>query len=363
MSLLLFIVFMTIAISATCSLLEAVLYSTRLGTLIAAQSRGSRRDLATRLVKMKKQISEPIAAILVMNTLANTAGATMAGMVAIQVMGAGWMTFFSILLTLGILFLAEIIPKTIGALYWKSLWPFIVWPLSTMQLVLRPAIFVIQKATSFLTGGRKTKTITEEEILALVNISASEGEISQRESFMVKNIIELENKTAHDIMTPRTVLFSMGEKVTLLEARKLVADQDFTRIPIYRDDRENIIGYVTTHDLNTGLHTPGKKDGIQEMIRPIHHVSEKANGLSLITEFLQSRRHISVVDDEFGGIAGIVTLEDLIETLLGVEIVDEKDSQIDMQKLARRKNKKNQSPTENKEKLVENPFDDSKGKQ
>ena len=160
MFVLLFVVFLTIFISAQCSLYEATLYSTRLGTLEAAKSRSKTRQMALKMIQMKKQISEPIAAILILNTIANTAGATIAGMYAHKTLGVGLVPIFSIAFTLAILFFAEIIPKTMGAVYWRSLWPVVLWPLTVMKYPLYPFIWITEKLSFFLTRGRTPAHIT-----------------------------------------------------------------------------------------------------------------------------------------------------------------------------------------------------------
>jgi len=170
MTILILVVLITIIVSANCSLYEAVLYSTRMGTLESAKTRERRPKIAQLFIQMKKNISEPLAAILILNTIANTAGATIAGMYAAQELGSEWVLVFSILFTLAILFLSEIIPKTIGAILWRSLWPFIVYPLKLMKYSLYPAIYITRKITDLLTRNQKMDTITEDEILALIHL-------------------------------------------------------------------------------------------------------------------------------------------------------------------------------------------------
>lgn len=337
MFILLTVVFVTIFISAQCSLYEATLYSTRMGSLEAAKTKKRLKGLSLRMIHMKRRVSEPIAAILILNTLANTAGATIAGMYAHTVLGASLVPIFSILFTIAILFFAEIIPKTLGVAYWRTLWPFIVWPVIFIQYALYPLIVVTQKISAGLTRGKTAPFVTEEEILGVVKLGAKEGEISHLESQMVQNIISLEDKAIREIMTPRTVVFSLPSDLSVKEAYEIADQKGFTRIPVYDEDRENIGGYVMIHDLGSekSFRDPDKTLG--DIMKPIFFVKENENCFAALTVFLKKRRHIAMVSDDYGGIAGLVTLEDLLETVLGAEIVDEMDKNIDMQKVALKK--------------------------
>ena len=335
MGILLLVVFFTLAISGLCSLFEATLYSTRMGALEAASSGGHVSHLARRFISMKRQIDVPIAAILILNTIANTAGATIAGMYAAQLLEPQFAVPFSVMFTLGILFLSEILPKTLGAVYWRRIWPLVVWPLTMIRYALQPALVVTQAFTRMLTRGQSISPVTEDEIIAMARLGAQSGEISPEESVMVRNIIELENQVVRDIMTPRPVIFSLDANLTVAEALPMVADTGITRIPIYEEDREHIIGYVIFHDLIAARTTNAPHTPLRAIAKNISFISETVNCLALLTTFLKFRRHIAIVSDEYGGVAGLVTLEDLIETLLGAEIVDETDRVVDLQQSAR----------------------------
>lgn len=340
MAVLLLVVFVTIFISAQCSLYEATLYSTRMGSLEAAKSKAKTKGIARRMIQMKRQISAPIAAILILNTIANTAGATIAGMYAHQVLGTSMVPLFSVLFTLGILFFAEIIPKTLGAVHWRALWPLIVWPLIVVKNGLYPFIFVTEKLAAWLTRGHSTSPMTEEDILGAVRLGAKEGEISKWESLMVHNIINLEDKQVREVMTPRTVMFSLDEETPVAEALDSAGEKGFTRIPVYHEDRENITGYVMIHDLGSAKTLSEPKTTLAAIAKPISSIPETTNCLTLLNNFLKKRRHIAVVKDEYGGVAGLVTLEDLLEVVLGAEIVDERDTVVDMQEMARKAGRK-----------------------
>ena len=340
MSVLLFVVFLTIFISAQCSLYEATLYSTRLGTLEAARVRPKTKKLALMMIQMKKQISVPIAAILILNTIANTAGATIAGMYAHKILGAVFVPLFSVAFTLAILFFAEIIPKTMGAVYWRSLWPVIIWPLTAMKYLLHPLIWVTEKFSALLTRGRPTAPMTEEDILGSIRLGAKEGEISQWESLLVHNIIKLENTEVREVMTPRKVMYSLDTNMTVGEALEAAGAKGLTRIPVYRDDKENIEGYAMIHELGSAKSLSEPNTPLSTIVKPISFVAENTNCLTLLNRFLKKRSHIAILEDEYGSVSGLVTLEDLLETVLGAEIVDETDKVVDLQKLARKRKKK-----------------------
>jgi CBS domain containing-hemolysin-like protein len=335
MDLLITVVVLTLGISALCSLFEATLYSTRMAMLEAVGPQGNRGKLAQRLLQMKRQIDAPLSAILILNTIANTAGATIAGVQAAKVFGASGAILFSIAITLSILFLSEILPKTLGAVYWPRIWPLIVWPLTAMKVMLHPAIVVAQTFTKLLTRGHSPTDITEDEIVAMARMGAQTGEISPEESRMVRNIIELENKQAREIMTPRPVIFALDANLTVEEALPMLNAKGLTRVPVYEENREHIIGYVMLQDLSAAQTFQRSHMHLRALAKPISFISETINCLALLTTFLKFRRHIAIVSDEYGGVAGLVTLEDLIETLLGMEIVDETDHVVDLRRNVR----------------------------
>ena len=198
-----------------------------------------------------------------------------------------------------------------------------------------PLVAMIRSFTNILDKGSQDPQVTEEEILAAVRIGAHEGEISAGESAMVHNIINLENRAIREIMTPRTVIFSLEAGTSVEEASRALDQKGFSRVPIYEGDSENIIGYIMIHDLFSVKTLSNPKATIKTIAKPISFVPGTWDALALLTSFLKKRRHIAVVVDEYGGVDGLVTLEDLIETLLGDEIVDETDKVVDLQERAR----------------------------
>ncbi len=336
MIILLFVVTATLIVSALCSLCEAILYSTSIAALESAKTKDRRRKAAEQFLGFKKQISRPIAAILIINTLANTAGAAYTGMYAAKHYPESWLPMFSIALTLAILIFGEIVPKNIGVTYNKNLWSYIVTPLRFMGVLLAPLIALTEKISQYFQKSHRQSSITVEEILALVKLSAHQGDITQDESHLVRNIINQDKKHVRTIMTPRSVMFALNGESTVDESFKLIMEKGFSRVPIYQDSTDNIIGYVMLFDLgNAKLENQGQ-EVIRKFCRSISFVPETADCLVTLTMFLKQRKHLAIVVDEYDGIAGLITLEDLVETMLGAEIVDEKDRFVDLQTVARK---------------------------
>jgi CBS domain containing-hemolysin-like protein len=212
-----------------------------------------------------------------------------------------------------------------------------------MRYALYPAIVITQGVTRILTQGQTIPLVTEDEIVAMARLGAQAGEITPEESHMVHNIIELENQQVRDIMTPRTVIFSLDASLTVEEALPKVNTRGLTRIPVYEDDREHIVGYVMFQDLSAAHTAHRDETKLHAIAKPLSFIPETVNCLTLLTTFLKNRRHIAIVSDEYGGVAGLVTLEDLLETLLGEEIVDETDRVVDLQQSARQRRRRHRS--------------------
>ncbi len=328
-------VFLTIAISASCSLFEAVLYSMRVATLEAKVAQNPANRLAKRALKMKQNISQPISAILILNTIANTAGTFVAGIYAKQLFSATWVAIFTALLILTILFFSEILPKTVGVVYWRVFWPIVIVPITITKWVLYPIVLLAQGFAHIFTSGKKMPTITDEEIKALAQVGANEGEITKTESNLVQNIIGLEDLSVREIMTPRTVIFSLNCEKAVSDAIIAADAQAFTRIPIFKETKEKIIGYVTWRDIRKTISEQNTQIKLEEIARPISFVPGVTNCLQSLISFTSQKSHLAIVIDEFGGVDGLVTMEDIIETMLGSEIVDENESIVDLQLYAK----------------------------
>ena len=325
----------SILVSALCSLLESVLYSTRMITLEAATAQGNR--LARAMRAFKSQVDRPLAAILILNTAANTAGAALAGWAAGQVWGAGSLWAFSAFFTLAILIFSEIIPKTVGAVFWRVLWGPSIYPLKFMVALLKPIIWLTQAITGLITSRRKVGSlVSEDEIVAAARLGASGGEISRMEAELINNIIQLEEVSAEDIMTPRTVMMSLNGELTVDEVELEARHWPHTRLPVWRGNPDQVVGYV----LKDTIIRAGSRDQERDLFslaKPVRFVPPGANALKLLASFLAKHDHLVVVVDEYGGVMGLVALEDVIESLVGSEIVDETDEEVDLQEAARRR--------------------------
>lgn len=335
MTTLILAVVISVCVSAFCSLLESILYSTRLISVQAAVEQGSRAGL--RMKQLKTKVDRPLAGILILNTLANTAGAALAGWAAGRVFGAESLWVFSLVFTLLILILSEIIPKTIGAIYWKSLWQWSVVPLRMLVLLLSPLIWMTRGITRMITKGHAgTVLVSEDDILAAASLGHRGGEISKMEADLIHNIIGLEELSAADIMTPRTVMVNVDGGMRISEILPEARNWAYSRLPVFVGSHENIVGYVLK-DKILSIDTNQEDPSLIEISRPLKFMPSSANALILLKHFLSRRTHMCLVVDEYGGIDGLVTMEDVLESLVGSEIIDELDEVVDMQELARRK--------------------------
>lgn len=327
------VVTLAILISAGCSLLESVLYSTRRITLQAGLQRGDR--MAVMMQRLKANVDSPLSAILILNTVANTAGAAVAGWAAGQVWGAGSLWVFSLAFTLAILLFSEIVPKTVGAVYWRGLWRGTVYPLRAMVWLLYPLIVLTRAVTRLITGRQGSGgRVSEDEILAAAQLGEQGGEISEMEHRLIRNIINLEEVRAADIMTPRTVLLAVDGRLTVGQVGREAARWPFSRVPVYQDRLDQVVGYVLRYEVMERALDHGDTR-LSELAKPLHFVPGSANALNLLSSFLRRGQHMFMVVDEYGGIMGVVTLEDVLESLVGSEIVDESDEIVDLQELAR----------------------------
>lgn len=325
----------SVIVSACCSLLESVLYSTRLITVQAAVNQGSRAG--RRMMELKSRVDRPLSAILILNTLANTAGAALAGWAAGRVFGAESLWLFSLIFTLLILVFSEILPKTVGAVYWRSIWQGSVLPLRALVMVLSPLIWMTRGLTRMVTRGQKTASlVSEADILAAASLGHTGGEISKMEADLIHNIIGLEELSAADIMTPRTVMVSVDGGMSVSDILPEARNWAYSRLPVFMGSNENIVGYVLK-DKVLSIDTSQENPTLIEISRPLKFMPHSANALLLLKHFLSRRTHMCLVVDEYGGIDGLVTMEDVLESLVGSEIIDELDEVVDMQELARRK--------------------------
>ena len=333
MGLLLFYLSLALVISFLCSILEAVLLSTPQSYLLVSQNKGEK--WADSFVELKGNIDKPLSAILSLNTVAHTVGAAGVGAEAVKVFGEAYFGVVSAVLTILILVLTEIIPKTVGARYWRGLAKPGVFLIRAFIIITYPLVYVSAILTKAISSGDTGQTTSRDEISALASIGANEGIFSEKEHKIIQNVLRLKNIRVTQIMTPRVVVAVADEDTTVVE---FLEDKDYlkySRIPIYHEETENITGYVFRQEVFEKLAEDNHEMKLKDIRRDIVMIPN-TNTLYVVWErLLETKEHIALVVDEYGGVDGVVTLEDIIETLLGLEILDEKDTVSDMQKFAR----------------------------
>ena len=283
---------------------------------------------------MRRQVDQPIAAILSLNTIANTGGGALAGALAASVLGASNVIYFSVVFTLAILIFSEVLPKTFGVVHSHVLAPFIARPLRLLLVVFRPLVAVTQLATKLIPTGHQDRPVSDEEVLTMVGAGLRSGSFTADEAEVIKNVLALEKRMASDIMTPRPVVFTLSAWVTVRDA---CTDElrRHSRVPVYEGDNpDDVVGVVHRIDILTAMADDRFAVTVEEIMRPVDFVVETASLDKLLRRFLERRQHLVAVIDEFGGFAGIVTLEDVLEELIGSEIMDETDQVGDLRAFA-----------------------------
>jgi CBS domain containing-hemolysin-like protein len=331
------LLFMAIAlgISFLCSILEAVLLSTSLSHVELMAGRG--RPAARLMRKQKQDIDKAISAILTLNTIAHTVGAAGAGAQAAAVFGNEWIGLISAVLTFLILVFSEIIPKTLGAVYWKQLMIPSAYVIQLLVLGLYPVVWAFQVLTQLITPKEKEPTVTRSELEILAKVSSDEGALEEKESLILGNLLRLSRVQVKEIMTPRTVLFALQREMTVGEVMKKHRFLSYSRIPIYQNNPDDCNSFVLRHNILSMAAQDRHQMQLRELARPIHAVPETLDVATLLEKFMTRQIHIFLVFDEYGGTEGIVTLEDAVESLLGAEITDESDVATDMRELARQR--------------------------
>lgn len=333
MSLLIFYLALAIGVSFLCSILEAVLLS--ITPSYATVLEKKRMRTGEILHGLKKDIDRPLSAILSLNTIAHTVGAAGVGAQAQVVFGSAYVGITSAILTLLILFLSEIIPKTIGATYWKKLAVFTVRTTWVLIILTYPLVLLAKGITRWFSPEENLPTLSREEFSAMAEKGFEEGVFEEGESNIFKNLVRFSSLKVKDIMTPRIVVIKFQEDQTVQEVLDSVEELQFSRLPVYGENDEDLKGYVLKTDLLLNL-AEGKGDRpIREIKRELLVVPDLTSLKTLFDHFLKRQEHIAAAVDEYGGFSGVVTMEDVVETLLGMEIIDEIDTIEDMQHLAR----------------------------
>ena len=325
-----------LVVSAFCSLSEASIYAVRRPYIRGLVTAGSRAGPI--LDRFKANMDQPIAAILIVNTVANTAGAAVAGAQAAALFGGGSLLWFSAFFTLAVLVFSEIIPKVVGVVHNRPIARMVALPWSALIMVLKPLTALAGGVSEFLKPKAPVPAAPEDEVRELARMSAEEGSILDLEATIVANVLKIDEVTVRHIMTPRRVVFKLSDDARVGDLMDSVDQWEFSRIPVHDpEDPERWTGVVRTRDVLMALAKGEPEIRLRELAKPLSFVPEGKRGHELLERFLEARHHLFAVVDEFGGIAGVATLEDVLEALIGREIVDEIDRTPDLRDLARRR--------------------------
>lgn len=346
MTLLILFFLLSIGFSFLCSILEAVLLS--ITPSYVRQQKQSGSATGALLSEYKEDIDRPLSAILTLNTIAHTVGAIGVGAMAGDLFGKNYIhlgplsvsyeSLIAVFMTLAILILSEIIPKTIGANNWKSLAPFTTRTLKFLLFILAPLVWVSQLITKSLKNDKNKSVLSRQDFAAMTQEGIVSGAIDGQESKIINNLLNFEKMTVRDIMTPRTVAFMVDENMTVDEFINSNPEKMYSRIPVYSGDKDKVVGTVLKDDILSCFIEKGSKDQkIKDLMLEANAVNQSTPLPEVFQGLTKNRQHLSVVKDEYGSVVGLVTMEDVFETLLGQEIVDESDEVIDLQQYAREK--------------------------
>jgi len=322
----------TITISFLCSVMEAVLLSITPSFIASVKSEN--KVSAERMQRLKKQIDQPLAAILTLNTIAHTAGAAGVGAQAAVVFGDAAVGIASAIMTLLVLIFSEIIPKTLGANYWRQLSGVVCRVLPVMITVLKPFVWISDQLTKLFSSKKNEADFIRAEIDAMATLGSEHGVLGEDESTIITSLLRFRHTKLAAILTPRTVLFKVHKDLTVKAYLEQHGSEPFSRVPVYDEDADDIIGFVLKNDIMLAYHRLGPEYRIAKLVKSIHTVPETIELSNLFTTFLEKRLHICLVVDEYGDVQGIVTLEDLLECMLGMTILDERDRTSDMRQKA-----------------------------
>lgn len=334
MTLLVITVSLTLSVSFLCSLLEAALLSVPVASL--AERRGKSRGILWLHQLKSDRLEDALSAILTLNTISNTLGATIAGAQVHSLLDDVWIGIFSGCLTLAILTCSEIIPKTLGAVHCKALAEFVGWSLKILTILMAPFLLLTRVLTR-LVGRGTSDTISRGEVAAVIEMAGTQGTLASHESALYGNILRFDKILVGDVMTPRTVTYSLPadspySRLLHEEGKGSVP----SRIPIYRGSRDDVVGYVLLREVQRAaiegadLETP-----LETLSRDVRFIPELATLRKALGDLTAGKDPIAIVADEHGGVCGLVTMEDLVETILGVEIVDENDEVADLRNVAK----------------------------
>lgn len=321
-----------VALSFLCSLVEAAFISASHSFVALALK--DEKPYAKILEHLKDNVNKPITAIITINTVANTLGSAALATIAYNQFGNLGVSVVTGLLTLCILVVSEIFPKILGATYWKTIIPFATYTAQTMVVLMYPVVWLSEFFARKFDVENQGSSLTRAEMIATAELSAEEGEIRKQESRIITNLLTLNNLFVSDIMTPRSVIFALDAEDTVAEVHNKHKPLRFSRIPVFKDDLDNIVGVTMRHQIHECVSMDQDSVKIGEIVQPATHVSEKMTVSGLLEFLIKKKGHLAIVIDEYGVVTGLVTLEDAVETLLGVEIVDELDHVSDMRQYA-----------------------------
>lgn len=327
----------TVGISALCSVLEAMILSTTTAEIESLKNTHSKRG--EKLERYKLELEETSSAILSLNTIANTLGATMVGGLAVQIWAHEEHTLLivSTLMAVMILLFSEIIPKNVGVLYRPALQPILVFPLSWVCALMAPISRVVGWIVRITLRPKNTQSDSDEEILLLAEKSAKEGTLTTNERDMINNALSLDELLVHEIMTPRTVIYAIDGEQTIESLLEKTKDLPFARIPIYIDQTDNIVGIVRRRDILTATADDKYSQQLKELAHEPIFVPDNAAASDALQTFLKEHQQLAIAVDEYGTMSGVITMEDVIEHIIGQEIFEEDDPAVDMRELARRR--------------------------
>jgi CBS domain containing-hemolysin-like protein len=328
-----------LVVSTTCSLFEAILLSLSAAQVELMTETHPRQAEGMR--QLKENIEQPITAILTLNTVAHTIGASVAGASAVALFGQNGLVWFSLVFTLAILLFTEVVPKTIGVTFARQLGPHIVVPLRVMIAMLLPLIWMAQLMTRLVPNSQKSQQISAEELKIIASMSRKSGEIEADQEKVIANILQLGTKTVRQVMTPRTVTFSASQSLTIKEAARMEGKwRMHSRVPVYDGEPDNVVGIVLSQDVLMAAAAGQNALKLAQIMRPVHFVPETAPLDRIFIDFFERYQHLFVVVDEYGSVTGVISMEDVLEEIIGREIVDESDKARNMRELAMIRKKK-----------------------
>ncbi|NEP10328.1 MAG: HlyC/CorC family transporter [Symploca sp. SIO2C1] len=328
------VVLIMLAGSAICSATETALFSVPL--VRARQLAQSKKSTALALLAIRQKMNRPIATVVILNNIFNIVGSIVIGSMAAKVLGDAWLGLFSAMLTFLIIVCSEIVPKTLGERYAESLALSVAIPLKFLTFLFTPLVWLMEKVTTPFTKGKKMPTTNEAEIRFLASIGYQEGVIEDDEAEMIQRVFQLNDLTATDLMTPRVIITYLRGNSTLAEVKQEIIRSQHTRIIVIEDSLDQVMGVVLKDKLLTAMIEGATSQQVATLTRPVRFVPEMMRADKLLQVFQSRREHLMVVLDEYGGVSGVVTLEDVLEVLTG-EIVDETDRTIDLQQIARKR--------------------------